>query len=69
MTPLRHTPIDVRFADNPHNPTMREFAGLKGQVVGIPRNQGHVYAIVDFDVPHYSYRNVCCEWNDLEAIQ
>lgn len=66
MKPLRHIPANVRFTDKPHNPTMQYFAGLTGQVVGIPQASGHVYAIVDFDVPHYSYRNVCCEWTDLE---
>jgi hypothetical protein len=56
------------MSDVPHNPTMKHFAGLVGQVVGIPHHGADVYAIVDFDVPHYSYINVCCEWNDLEQI-
>ena len=68
MKPLRNVPVNVRLTANPHNPTMRDYAGLTGQVIAIPRLQSHVYAIVDFDVPHYSYRNVCCEWSELELV-
>ena len=66
MKPQRHTGANIKLTDKPHKPTMQFFAGFTGQIIGIPTNSGHVYAIVDFDVPHYSYRNVCCEWSELE---